>query len=99
MCPADIPRPECKGEPNHLSAGESEHAGIKDLLMFLQQEAVRAGRELGTTGRGEIPKQEEGCWQVCGKGGNLSISALEVLKRGQAFRHGHQTGMQSSLIR
>ena len=64
---------------------------MKDLLMLLHRGAVRAGRELSTTGRGEIPKQKkEGPWQVCVKGGNLPVSILTVLKRGQAFRQRHQ---------
>lgn len=31
---------------------------MKDLLTILWQGTVRAGRELSTTGRGEIPKQK-----------------------------------------
>lgn len=57
---------------------------MKDLLLFLWQGAVRAVREPSTTGKGEIPKQKkEGPWQVWGKGRDLSISALKVLKRGK----------------
>lgn len=52
------PDQNARGTPTILQQERRSMREMKDLLTILWQGTVRAGRELSTTGRGEIPKQK-----------------------------------------
>lgn len=54
------PDQKARESPTILQQANQSMQERKDLLTFLRQGAVRARRELSTTGRGEIPKQKRG---------------------------------------
>lgn len=90
--PAEMPRAECKGDSSRLAAGESEHAGEEGSAGVPAARGCWSWKRTQHNWQMRNPKAKEGGpRQVRGKG-NLSISVLKVLRRGQAFRRRQQTG-------